>query len=144
MTDYPLVKQLPCANVERIVASENSPCPNAASNVCKGCFLVQVRTGHKSDCKSPLIKKTWKPSWEVEKRLPSFITTNGPLIGMIPHGAKKYLWGNVPAIDVLDHQRNEGVDLPEDLHLLFAGKHSTPQSMVITNSVKHLATLGML
>ena len=44
MTDYPLVKQLPCANVVRIVGSENSLCPNAASSVCKGCFLVQVRT----------------------------------------------------------------------------------------------------
>jgi hypothetical protein len=63
---------------------------------------------------------------------------------MIPHGTEKYLWGNVLALDVLDHKRNEGVDLPEDLYLLFAGKHSTPQSLVITNSAKHLVTSGIL
>ena len=80
---------------------------------------------HKSDCKSPLMKDTWRPCWAVEARQPSFITNKkeGPLIDSISHGRKKYLWGNVQAIDLLNLQRNEGVDYAEDLRLLFAGDH---------------------
>ena len=78
---------------------------------------------HKSDCRSPLMKDTWRPSWVVEARQPAFITSEmeGPLVGSISHGRQKYLWGNVPAIDLLNLQRNEGVDYAEDLRLLFAG-----------------------
>lgn len=78
---------------------------------------------HKSDCKSPLMKDTWRPSWVVEARQPAFITSEkeGPLVGWTSHGRQKYLWGNVPAIDLLNLQRNEGVDYAEDLRLLFAG-----------------------
>lgn len=37
-------------------------------------------------------------------------------------GARKYLWGNVPAIDVIRMGQNEGVDFQGPINLLFAGK----------------------
>ena len=69
------------------------------------------------------MKDTWRPSWVVEARQPAFIASDneGPFVGQISHGRQKYLWGNVPAIDLLNLQRNEGVDYAEDLRLLFAG-----------------------
>ena len=69
-----------------------------------------------------MVKSTWKPSWVTEKRTPAFINeseTGGPLI---PFGGKKYFWGNMPSLDVLNLPNNEGRDYGADLHLLFAGK----------------------
>ena len=72
------------------------------------------------------MKATWKPSWVIEAREPAFIGPDeeGSTIKMTSHGTQKYLWGNVPAIDVVNLQRNEGVDFAADLHLLFAGGYS--------------------
>lgn len=43
---------------------------------------------------------------------------------MAQFGTTKYLWGNMPAIDVLQLKANEGLDEKSsgDLNLLFAGK----------------------
>jgi hypothetical protein len=43
----------------------------------------------------------------------------GPLLTIF--GAKKYLWGNVPAYDVVKLASNEGNAYSGDLRLLFAG-----------------------
>ena len=65
-------------------------------------------------------KTTWKPSWEVENRKPSFIA-NGEGDFMTAFGTLKYLWGNVPAMDIFQMERNEGVGYANDLRILFAG-----------------------
>ncbi|KAH7397561.1 hypothetical protein BKA64DRAFT_642709 [Cadophora sp. MPI-SDFR-AT-0126] len=49
---------------------------------------------------------------------PGFSPYNGP--SMTTHGQRKYLWGNVPAFDVLNLRQNEGVDTTRDLRLLLA------------------------
>ena len=36
-------------------------------------------------------------------------------------GGLTYLWGNVPAIDILNLERNEKAEVPDELRLLFAG-----------------------
>jgi hypothetical protein len=36
-------------------------------------------------------------------------------------GGKKYLWGNIPAFDVVRLESNEGSGYSGDLRLLFAG-----------------------
>lgn len=41
--------------------------------------------------------------------------------GQAVFGAKKFLWGNVPAIDVLQLGSNEGDGYGKPLNLLFAG-----------------------
>lgn len=71
-----------------------------------------------------MTKGSWKPGWHSENRSPVFITQDGDpsLYHMYAqHGGEKYLWGNVPALDVLNLERNEADKLPKKLHLLFAG-----------------------
>lgn len=69
------------------------------------------------------MKAAWRPSWVIEAREPAFIGVGeeGPFVDMVSHGRQKYLWGNVPAFDLLNLQQNEGVDFAKDLRLLFAG-----------------------
>jgi hypothetical protein len=38
------------------------------------------------------------------------------------HVKQKYLWGNMPAVDVLALDRNEGNSYDKDLSVLFAGE----------------------
>lgn len=149
MTSHPPTKQPCCANIEYASSDKESTCLGTASFVCQGCFLVQVKSAylespliltkmtvqycgkscqqthwsiHKGDCKSPLMKATWRPSWVVEARRPAFINDDqNQFVDMLAHGRQKYLWGNVPAIDILNLQQNEGVDFTGDLRLLFAG-----------------------
>jgi hypothetical protein len=71
------------------------------------------------DCKCPLAKPTWKPDWVLENRTPAFV---GPGIG-VQFGGKKYLWGNIPAFDVLQLGSNEGENYKGPLRLLFAGAY---------------------
>ena len=59
----------------------------------------------------------------MENRRPAFIDGDeGPLIKYASHGRNKYLWGNVPALDIIKLQQNEGVNFAGDLRLLFAGE----------------------
>lgn len=69
------------------------------------------------------MKVTWRPSWDVEAGQPAFISDEGPPVDFASHGRQKYLWGNVPALDLLNLQQNEGVDSAGDLRLLFAGDY---------------------
>ncbi|KAK4101258.1 hypothetical protein N658DRAFT_566963 [Parathielavia hyrcaniae] len=95
---------------------------------CKNCLLV-LHCGpecqkshwptHKTDCKSPVGKPTWTPDWASEKRSPACV---GPAV--VPFGGKKYLWGNVPAFDVLQLASNEGEDFVGPIRLLFAAQLS--------------------
>lgn len=39
----------------------------------------------------------------------------------VPFGVISFLWGNVPAIDVIKLQGNEGPGFKQDLDVLFAG-----------------------
>lgn len=66
------------------------------------------------------MKATWTPSWDTEKRVPAFINDSPDPFQAF--GGTKYLWGNMPAIDVLALESNEGVQYNKDLDLLFAGK----------------------
>lgn len=47
--------------------------------------------------------------------------------------ARQYLWGNMPAIDVLKLRENEGEIYGRDLHVLFAGKSLAQQFDLIVN-----------
>ncbi|KAH8787232.1 hypothetical protein BGZ57DRAFT_939940 [Hyaloscypha finlandica] len=83
---------------------------NPAAKTCSRCWLVQYysrerqlshRPRHKSDCNSP------------------------PFVGkgveqLSPHGQRKYLWGMVPAVDILNVAQNAGANISLTLHLLFA------------------------
>lgn len=55
----------------------------------------------------------------MENRVPDFVGGDG--YEHISFGGKKHHWGNVPAVDMLRLQENEGSGLDEDCRLLFAG-----------------------
>lgn len=74
---------------------------------------------HKLDCKSDLAKDSWQPAWVREHRNPAFVG-NGPDLQTFGH--LNYLWGNIPAIDVLNVGKNEGEMYGGDLDILFAGQ----------------------
>lgn len=65
-------------------------------------------------------KGTWNPDWFLENRKPAFVAVGSP---MVVFGGKKYLWGNVPALDVLQLGSNEGDNYGAHLNLLFAGAY---------------------
>ncbi|KAI8955701.1 hypothetical protein F4801DRAFT_600911 [Xylaria longipes] len=118
----------------------NSPCTKVGSLACKNCLMVaycgkhcQIAHWpiHRKHCQSPIMKETWKPRWVAENRPPIFIGDRIPDQAMF--GAVKYLWGNVPAIDVIQLDQNEGVDFQSPINLLFAESYRSPLSIVIND-----------
>ncbi|KAJ5540228.1 hypothetical protein N7513_008560 [Penicillium frequentans] len=71
---------------------------------------------HKVECKSNLAREDWQPSWMLEERAPEFVDNSGGEL----FGGQKYLWGNVPAYDVLKLGSNEGEGYAKNLNVLFA------------------------
>ncbi|KAF2623920.1 hypothetical protein BU25DRAFT_349343 [Macroventuria anomochaeta] len=116
-----------CANNRQIVDGAVQICQKGANNVCGNCKLVQYCSKqcqlsdwkhHKISCKSAFMKDSWEPTWFRKGRQPAFIG-GAPLV---PFGAQKYLWGNMPALDILNSKNNEGEIkvIENDLALLFA------------------------
>lgn len=65
------------------------------------------------------------PAWIVEGRAPSFM--GGPPV--VAFGGKQYVWGNMPAIDILKLEENEGSDCATSMPLLFAGTFDSPRAL---------------
>ncbi|KAJ4319355.1 hypothetical protein N0V94_003945 [Neodidymelliopsis sp. IMI 364377] len=93
---------------------------------------------HKLTCKSALMKNSWTPEWHIKNRVPASID-NGSLTvqsGQKKFGQKKYLWGNIPALDILNLAENQGTTVTErDFALLFAASGD------LRNVVKTIAGL---
>ncbi|KAI0406420.1 hypothetical protein F4802DRAFT_95860 [Xylaria palmicola] len=122
--------------------SSTPPCTRPGSLTCQKCrMIVYCRkecqkahwATHRGDCNSPYTKQTWQPRWIAENRIPAFI--GGP-----PHrlfGTLKYLWGNVPAIDVAQLAQNEGVNFQGPIRMLF------PASGDMRNAIFSVASLPL-
>ena len=78
------------------------------------------------------MKSTWEPDWISEACTPAFM--GGPVLHHF--GGKKYFWGNVPAVDVIQLLANEDVTYGKDLRLLFAGE-SNLSCLTVTSSSIH-------
>ncbi|XPS75438.1 hypothetical protein M3J07_007516 [Ascochyta lentis] len=113
-----------CANwsIDNICAAEGS-------FACKNCKLVAYCGGvcqklhwpnHKKECRNPLKQSSWVPEWDRTDRAPAWATGEASRYLHNPFGSNKYLWGNVPAIDVLQMSLNEGERHDRDIKLLFA------------------------
>jgi hypothetical protein len=89
---------------------------------------------HKKGCKSPFMKGTWEPEWYRSGRQPAFVGEGSPLAMF---GNKKYLWGNMPALDILQLQHNESksCETSQDFNLLFAASGD------LRNALKTIAGL---
>ncbi|KAL7909005.1 hypothetical protein GGI35DRAFT_493828 [Trichoderma velutinum] len=116
-------QQFVCANW----SADSTGCKKFGKYTCNGCHLV-VYCGsdcqkshwalHKIDCQSPLGNETWRPNWVLENRSPTFMAD---MKNFVPSfSGNKCLWGNIPAIDVLQLESNEGVNHGKQMNLLFA------------------------
>ncbi|KIM26482.1 hypothetical protein M408DRAFT_25436 [Serendipita vermifera MAFF 305830] len=138
---------VPCANFD---AGIYEKCPEVGTRACSGCRLVSYCSQacqrshwkrHKQDCKHPLNSKDWEPAWVREQRNPIFSiplqssTAFNLMSGHGPVGMGVHLWGNVPAIDVLNLQKNEGVDYQKDLSLCFAASGDLRNILLTINRI---------
>lgn len=118
----PPLGRLSCANQS---TSKSRFCLKDGTMSCSGCFLVRYCSkecqlkhwgSHKYDCKNILRSPTWSPAWVREKRTPKFADGNsqsappGMPQGVPPvFGMGLILWGNIPAIDIINAVDNEGM-----------------------------------
>ena len=155
-----LISHSTCANANADAECNSKHSTDAPGIVCSFCYLVQVRktshfrttsdlppkycsrdcqlkdsSRHGLECKSPLSKPGWKPSWEFDRRTPAFVG-DGEI--QEAHGVQKFLWGNIPALDVCRLQHNEGLEKLGDLRLLFAGRNP---SLILLSSLRLLFQL---
>ncbi|KDQ54026.1 hypothetical protein JAAARDRAFT_408569 [Jaapia argillacea MUCL 33604] len=123
------LERLLCANVD---VSVRRICPNEGKMTCSACKLVSYCSKkehwpiHKRDCKDNVRSKDWKPAWVVEGRASSVL---GPEVGerdIVPAWLRRDdrmatsipLWGNMPAVDVINLDKNEG-DPSKDFSVAF-------------------------
>lgn len=121
-------------------------CENEGKLRCSGCYLVaycskdcqrQHWSRHREDCKSNFASDTWQPDFVNEGRLPQsmFGTFN-------PNIMKHFVWGNIPAFDIINWQNTELQELDNQ------GTFCTPIKFIYTASgmnccctFKHFLTL---
>ncbi|KAF5649812.1 uncharacterized protein FTJAE_776 [Fusarium tjaetaba] len=130
---------LPCANCD----PDGLGCQNAGKSGCANCRLVFYCSSecqkahwpvHKGHCKSPMNSEDWKPEWVRQKRTPGFVADiEVPMSSSF--GGDSWLWGGVPALDVLKLEANEGESYKGKLSLLFAASGD------MRNVVKTIAQL---
>ncbi|OAX32095.1 hypothetical protein K503DRAFT_20610 [Rhizopogon vinicolor AM-OR11-026] len=134
---------LPCANVD---AMKYKVCSKQGTRACSACKLVSYCSKecqknhwriHKHDCKNPLKSSDWKPGWVVENRYPaSFFYKPGE--SLLTHAGEfcrgLSLWGNVPAIDLINLPKNEN-DASQDLSIALVASGDLRHVMQTINSL---------
>ncbi|KAH6896244.1 hypothetical protein BKA70DRAFT_1316688 [Coprinopsis sp. MPI-PUGE-AT-0042] len=125
---HPPLSRLPCANVQ---VSQKIICSNPGTLKCSACKLVSYCSKdcqkshwqrHKTACKDPMMRSDWAAAWGGQGRLPSFVG-DGPASfenRVEDHfGRGLNLWGNTPAVDLLNLASNEK-DAHQDYNTAFA------------------------
>ncbi|KAK0466665.1 hypothetical protein IW261DRAFT_1346445 [Armillaria novae-zelandiae] len=118
----PPLGRLSCANQS---TSKSRFCLNNGTMSCSGFFLVRYCSkecqlkhwgSHKYDCRNVLRSPSWTPAWVREKRTPNFVHGDldsappGMPQGVPPvFGMGLILWGNIPAVDIINAVDNEGM-----------------------------------
>ncbi|KDQ11253.1 hypothetical protein BOTBODRAFT_57569 [Botryobasidium botryosum FD-172 SS1] len=123
---FEILERAPCAGN---IPSRNWACPNEAKLTCSKCKLVGYCSKacqvdhwkvHKIACNDPVRSSSWSPSWMpgssgIAAAFP--IDQDANEQGVLP-AAGVHLWGNMPAIDILNLKSNEGVS-NKDFSLAF-------------------------
>ncbi|KAF8800717.1 hypothetical protein BYT27DRAFT_7199539 [Phlegmacium glaucopus] len=126
---FPPLEMLPCANVH---VEQYTACENQGTSACSACRLVSYCSKkcqrehwkfHKQDCKNRMRSENWMPIWVVENRLPSLFSNENAEQDFERRGKEEFstgcsLWGNTPAIDVINLAYNEK-DARRDFSLAF-------------------------
>ncbi|KAG9313498.1 hypothetical protein JVU11DRAFT_5824 [Chiua virens] len=144
---FPPLDVLPCANVN---IERYAVCENPGKMACGSCKLVSYCSKecqrahwatHKSDCKDSIRSSNWKPGWIVEGRDPRFL--DGHNMSTAEEFASRFqerlslgvsLWGNVPAMDILNLANNEK-DLNTDLSLAFSASGDIRNIVATVNAL---------
>ncbi|KAF1846122.1 uncharacterized protein K460DRAFT_406343 [Cucurbitaria berberidis CBS 394.84] len=85
----------------------------------KACQAAHWPTHKKQTCNHELMSKEWLPNYAKEQRLPKF--ADGSESGLDIFGPLKYLWGQEPALDLINLAQNEGLeDLSRNVDVLCA------------------------
>lgn len=137
-------KVLPCANIN---PSQYFACNKPGTKTCSSCKLVSYCSKecqttnwmrHKKDCKATIRSDKWEPAWRTEGRPPMFIVDteeddlNSLSAGEFNGGCT--LWGNMPAIDLLNLSKNE-IDTAKDFNLAFVASGDLRNVMKTVNSL---------
>ncbi|KZV88308.1 hypothetical protein EXIGLDRAFT_619572 [Exidia glandulosa HHB12029] len=112
----PPLSRLPCANQDPNLLRA---CDKPGTRHCSACRLVGYCSQdcqkehwkqHKKDCKDPIRSSDWQPDWVKERRTPAFMSPSS-MTGweqQSMYGMGQILWGNTPALDILNIACNEG------------------------------------
>lgn len=103
----------------------------------KECSVAHWST-HKRDCNDTLRSPAWSPAWVREARLPDFIDSGEHASGwasQTPFGLGQHLWGNVPAMDVLNLQNNEGIKTHQDVSVAFIASGDLRNVLTTVNNL---------
>lgn len=128
---FPPPEKLPCANLK---VEQYTACENQGRLACSACKLVSYCSKecqgahwkhHKRDCKNQMRSEDWMPIWAVENRLPSFVNRDNETFEEEFRRTRTEefstgcsLWGNTPAMDVINLAYNEN-DASRDFSIAF-------------------------
>ncbi|KAF8636838.1 hypothetical protein AX17_003230 [Amanita inopinata Kibby_2008] len=132
---FPPLEVLPCANIE---VSKYRVCPNPGKMACSQCRLSLTSMQecqknhwkqHKRDCKNPMMSTDWKPARDGHG--PIFVS-DGEEWDSLFKGVS--LWGNMPAIDIINLAANEK-DPTKDFSLAFVASGDLRNVVMTINSL---------
>ncbi|OBT41478.1 hypothetical protein VE00_07576 [Pseudogymnoascus sp. WSF 3629] len=131
MTAVPSALLPACANWAPGTAYCEKPGNKYCSIDCQKAHWLE----HKKCCKSPMSKDKWSPAYYREGRKPAWEIGAAASNFHNRFGGQKYLWGNTPAMDVLNLEQNEGLNYADDIALLFAASRD------LRHAVKTIANI---
>ncbi|RXW14219.1 hypothetical protein EST38_g11634 [Candolleomyces aberdarensis] len=135
---HPPPAVLPCANVQ---PAQYSACEKPGNKACSACKLVsycskECQTAHwkrhKRVCKNPMRSSDWQPSWDAENCAPFFMEPSEDEKESLNGGSA--LWGNMPAIDLINLNANEA-NARKDFSLAFVASGDLRHVMKTINSL---------
>ncbi|KAF0559057.1 hypothetical protein F8M41_007025 [Gigaspora margarita] len=139
------LEQVICANIN---TTNLSFCKNIGDKLCTNCRVIFYCSKecqkmhwkyHKIDCKSDIASKNWQPNYIKEVRMPSFFSNSPTMPFFNPLTKVEYLWGNMPAIDIIKLASNEFADgkssFNEPIDLLFAASGDLNDIIISMNGL---------
>ncbi|KAJ3732960.1 hypothetical protein DFJ43DRAFT_269280 [Lentinula guzmanii] len=141
----PSVRYLKCS-ASPTSGANVAKCEKRGISACSKCRLVRYCSkqcqeahwsSHKKDCRHPYNRPDWKPTWVSENREPAFAGGDTPQTHFGTHWAPEYLWGNTPAVDYLQLERNEGIfeSVDRDFNLCFAASGDIRNLVMTVNGL---------